>query len=451
MRINKVFSKNNIHYYIIRDIKKNGKRTTCVYENIGDYNALKLRAGSENPITWLNNYVKSLNKQNRDNTLHINIKKNPNQLIKKNNNIYFNIGYLFLQKIYYDLKINIICENIVAKHNLNYDLNDILSKLVYSKILSYKNDENIKLSNIFLEKIRFTNKDVELAINILFKEKEYLIIELYKNIINLISDKYIYFYNLLYKNYTLGIYINKDGIPLSYNIDNKKKVNNDKIIIYDDNNKLKYIESYSKDKLKKYISKDSIIKNWHILGSENIINLINIKDLNLYKDKTLYKKINIKENNNIKKVILLYKVTNTNNIINDIKKFTELHIIETNINIDIEEIIKIYNDKLKIKEYFNFLLDVKNIKIMNINLLLSFISFIIYKILETKLNNKYSKKEIISTLKEMKIKKETMDLYIPYYIRTDLTDELHDIFKFRTDYEIINEKELNNICKQTKN
>ena len=88
---------------------------------------------------------------------------------------------------------------------------------------------------------------------------------------------------------------------------------------------------------------------------------------------------------------------------------------------------------------------------MNINLLLSFISFIIYKILETKLNNKYSKKEIISTLKEMKIKKETIDLYIPYYIRTDLTDELHDIFKFRTDYEIINEKELNNICKQTKN
>ena len=40
--------------------------------------------------------------------------------------------------------------------------------------------------------------------------------------------------------------------------------------------------------------------------------------------------------------------------------------------------------------------------------------------------------------------------FIPHYTRTDLTDDLHEKFGFRTDFEIINEKNLKNICKQTK-
>ena len=61
MRINKTKSKNKEHYSIIRDINKNGKRTTCIYENIGNLEKLKQRAGDMEPIEWLNNYVKDLN------------------------------------------------------------------------------------------------------------------------------------------------------------------------------------------------------------------------------------------------------------------------------------------------------------------------------------------------------------------------------------------------------
>ena len=42
------------------------------------------------------------------------------------------------------------------------------------------------------------------------------------------------------------------------------------------------------------------------------------------------------------------------------------------------------------------------------------------------------------------------DGYIPTYVRTDLTDKLHETFGFRTDFEAIREKNLKNICKQTK-
>mgnify|MGYP006874664720 CR=1 FL=1 len=46
MRINKTKSKNMEHYSIIQDITKNGKRTTCVYENIGNYDTRFIVAAS---------------------------------------------------------------------------------------------------------------------------------------------------------------------------------------------------------------------------------------------------------------------------------------------------------------------------------------------------------------------------------------------------------------------
>ena len=40
--------------------------------------------------------------------------------------------------------------------------------------------------------------------------------------------------------------------------------------------------------------------------------------------------------------------------------------------------------------------------------------------------------------------------YIPTYMRTDLTDLLHEVFGFRTDTEIIPEKEIKKILNKTK-
>ena len=48
------------------------------------------------------------------------------------------------------------------------------------------------------------------------------------------------------------------------------------------------------------------------------------------------------------------------------------------------------------------------------------------------------------------MKLEDENSYIPNYIRTDLTDDLHDKFGFRTDFEVINEKNIKKIISQTK-
>lgn len=82
--------------------------------------------------------------------------------------------------------------------------------------------------------------------------------------------------------------------------------------------------------------------------------------------------------------------------------------------------------------------------------LICFLALTIYRYLEKKLDEKYTVGEIIDTLKDMNLKKENEYAYSPNYIRTYLTDDLHNKFCFRTDYEAIEEKNLKKIFKQIK-
>ena len=74
-----------------------------------------------------------------------------------------------------------------------------------------------------------------------------------------------------------------------------------------------------------------------------------------------------------------------------------------------------------------------------------FISLLIYRILEKKLDYKYTTTEILNTLKNMEMIEHKGLGFEPIYERTTLTDELHDIFRFNTDYEIISYKKMKKI------
>ena len=79
-----------------------------------------------------------------------------------------------------------------------------------------------------------------------------------------------------------------------------------------------------------------------------------------------------------------------------------------------------------------------------------FISLIIYRLLEKKLKEQFTCYEIFSELREMNFQELKGEGYIPIFTRTDLTDSLHDIFGFRTDYQIVTLKQMKKILKDTK-
>ena len=79
-----------------------------------------------------------------------------------------------------------------------------------------------------------------------------------------------------------------------------------------------------------------------------------------------------------------------------------------------------------------------------------FLALIIFRYLEKTLKEEYTVSEIIDTLKNFNFLESTSDGYIPSYTRNDITDSLHDKFNFRTDFEIVSDKKMKNICKDTK-
>ena len=134
MRLHIVESKNSKSLYVIKSVYFNKKRTSKVVEKLGTYDELKKKL-DEDPIVWTKKYVEQLNKEIKKEQKDVLIAYNPSKLISKEQPCSFNVGYLFLQKIYYKLGLDIICKNISKKYKFEYDLNDILSRLIYSRII----------------------------------------------------------------------------------------------------------------------------------------------------------------------------------------------------------------------------------------------------------------------------------------------------------------------------
>lgn len=77
-----------------------------------------------------------------------------------------------------------------------------------------------------------------------------------------------------------------------------------------------------------------------------------------------------------------------------------------------------------------------------------FISLFIYRLLEKKLNYKYTSSQILNTLRNMEMLEQKGLGFEPIYERTNLTDKLHEIFKFNTDLEIVSYKKMKKIFNQ---
>ena len=575
MRINKTKSKNMEHYSIIQDINKNGKRTTKVYENIGNFEKLKQRAGNEDPLVWLKNYVQELNKKEKENKMPVIIKKDPSKIIDKNVQSSFNVGYLFLQDIYYKLKLDEICSKIKNQHQFKFDLNDILAKLIYSRILFPASKlKTLELSKRFLEQPNFEYQHIERALPVICENMDFIQSELYKN-----SNEYMKRNNkILYYDCTnyyfeieeesglrqygkskenrpnpivqMGLFMDGNGIPLAFDITpgntNEQKTLQpleEKIIKdfefsefvvctdaglaskanrkFNNKNNRKFVTTQSIKKLKSHLKDEALdlTKGWKLPGSTKTYNISKLRTdeklIEKYKDKIFYKERWIKEDNLEQRLIVTYSVkyqeyqknirnnqiiraqkiiesnpnklkkpnqndpkrfiktlnvtkdgelaeksiyTINQDVIDEEAKYDGLYAVCTNLEDSVEDIIKVNRRRWEIEESFRIMkTDFKSRPVyhsrdemIKAHFITCFLALIIYRYVEKKLDERYTAPEIIETLRDMNMKLENGTSYIPNYIRTDLTDDLHSKFGFRTDFEVISEKNIKKILKQTK-
>lgn len=89
---------------------------------------------------------------------------------------------------------------------------------------------------------------------------------------------------------------------------------------------------------------------------------------------------------------------------------------------------------------------VKTKESIEAHFLICFLALLIYRILENKLDNQFTCREIVNTLR---IQKENI-AYSPNYAKAKITDAIHRKFGFRTDYEAIEYSDLKKILKKIK-
>ena len=82
--------------------------------------------------------------------------------------------------------------------------------------------------------------------------------------------------------------------------------------------------------------------------------------------------------------------------------------------------------------------------------LICFLALLSYRLLEKKLGYQYTCEEILGTLKAMNFAELQEQGFVPLYQRKKITDELHEICGFRTDYEFITKSQMKIIQKKSK-
>lgn len=368
MRLTITKSKNSESFFVIKSVTINGKRTSKVIEKLGNLEEVTLKAQGQNPYAWAKQYVEMLNKEEKENSNDIILKLSQSKKLKDNEQYTFNGGYLFLQYIYYKLGLNKICDEITDKHQFKYDLNSILSRLIYARIIYPSSKlKTLELSKNFLEQPNFKLHDVYRALEVIANESDFIQSELYKNSLKFIkrNDRVLYYdctnyffeieeesglrqYGKSKENrptpiIQMGLFLDGDGIPMSFDmfagntneqitmkpLEEKivKDFHSSKFVVCTDaglasntNRKFNnisgrsFITTQSIKKLKSYLKQWALdlTSGWRLYGSDKTYNISKLREseelMEQYYDKTFYKERWINENGLEQRIIVTYSV-----------------------------------------------------------------------------------------------------------------------------------------------
>lgn len=182
MRLGWTTSKYSITYRAVKTIRINGKNKTQIVKSFGSEKQICETYGVKDAKAWAKEQVRLMNEAEKEDsaTFHIELCAAADLVINEQRR--FNGGYLFLQDIYYELGLHKICRAISARHPFEYDLNDILSRLIYSRILFPSSKKNsFQESKRFMEQPSFELHDIYRSLSVIAQESDYIQSRIFKN------------------------------------------------------------------------------------------------------------------------------------------------------------------------------------------------------------------------------------------------------------------------------
>lgn len=572
MRVTTTKSKKSESFYITKSFKNNaGKSSSVVVRKLGTLNELLKEHGPtrDDVMLWAKEEAKietEKYKKERE-AKSVQITFHADRQLDYDKQCFYRGGYLFLQSIYYGLQMNKICRKLRDKYKFKYDINAILSDLIYTRVLEPASKRSsYKTASEFLEKPTYELHDVYRALDVLGSECDFIQSEVYKNshFIGQRNEKILYYDCTNYyfeieqedgdKKYgkskehrpnpiiQMGMFMDGDGIPLAFSLfpgnTNEQKslkpleekvirdfgcqkfiycsdagLGSESIRTYNHMGERAFIVTQSIKKLKKEDKAWALNKSgFRRLSDNKLMNLSEIdeNDTDLYyKDepytpKNLHQRLIVtyspkyaryqktirdaqverakkmiqsgstkkqrKNPNDPARFIGTQAATEEGEVAKIVKYLDEdkisteeqydgLYAVCTDLlDDDVSAILKVSEGRWQIEECFRvlktdfsarpvYLHDENRIKA---HFLICFLALMTYRLLEKKLDYKYTCDMILDTLKSMNFANLQEQGFIPLYKRLKITDDLHERCGFRTDYQFITKSQMKTIQKKSK-
>ena len=184
MRLMVSKSKNSQSLYAIKSIYQDGKRSTKIVEKLGTL--AELEKVHDDPIAWAKQYIEELTQNEQSQSREVLIQRKQSKRLDKNEQTFFNGGYLFVQALYHQLGLHTICQQISEKYKFSFNLDAIVSRLIYGRVIFPTSKKGtLELSKRFLEPPDFSIQHIYRALEVLSKESDFVQAELYKNSLSL--------------------------------------------------------------------------------------------------------------------------------------------------------------------------------------------------------------------------------------------------------------------------
>lgn len=565
----------NKDVYIKRSYRKsNGKTATKIHRKLGKLNDLlqQFSGDYDAMMAWARSEAEKDTMEYNAKTGNVSVSLSKSAYIPRNEERCFPVGYLFLQKLCTELKIDSICRKISKRHKYTYDFSAILTDQIFSRILSPSSKlGSYSYCQTLLEPPKYELQNLYRALSVMAEESDFIQEELYfnSNFVHPRNKKVLYYDCTNYyfeieqdddfRKYgkskesrpnpivTMGLFMDADGIPLAFDVfpgnQNEQttlKPLETKIICdfacsefifcsdaglgskanrrFNSFGNRSYVISQS---LKKMRREDRQIalnpKQFRRLGSNKFIDISTLdeSDPDIY-ETIFYKEVPVVNGDMDEIVIVTYSpkykayqkrirgqqiaravkmieqpgrkrrgknqndparfikstaITEDGEVagrniydldsdrISEEEMYDGFYAVITNLEGDVGEILKINRQRWEIEENFRIMktdfearpVYVRRDERIKAHFLICYISLLVYRLLEKKLGNAYTCNEILGTLRSMQVTLLSKESgYIPSYKRTDMTDDLHKVFGFHTDYEFISKSTMRSIIKSTK-
>lgn len=574
MRITTSKSKNSESFYITKSYTNaQGKSTSKTIRKLGTLAELSKRLGTDRNgvMEWAKEQarIETMKYKSEKEDAVVLIPFHSNRLMDYNRKKLFTGGYLFLQSVYYGLKMDSICRKIKSRYKFEYDLNAILSDLIYTRILEPSSkSSSFRAAKKFLEPPSYELHDVYRALSILAKEMDFIQAEVYKNSFFLgnRNDKILYYDCSNYyfeieqeegdKKYgkskehrpnpiiQMGLFTDGDGLPLAFSLfpGNQNEQKSLKPLestilkqfgcekfIYCSDAGLASEENRFFNHLgqRSFIVTQSIKKlpaeerQWALdrtgfkrLSDDTPVDISCLTDDDkqslFYKDepyttKKLHQRLIITYSPKYaayQKAVRAEQVTRAEKMVADgsfkkqrknpndparfvnkvavtedgekanvhyfldldkiaeEEKYDGLYAVCTDLlDDDVADILKVSEGRWQIEDCFRTMktdFEARPVYLtredrIKAHFLTCFLALLHFRLLKRSLKTAYTTGQLLQVLKSINFADVEEQGFIPIYERQALTDELHEVCGFRTDYEFISKRKMKDIQKKSKN